>query len=179
MTWDIQSVDQNGNTPFSISIRDISPDFINERLMNNAFSFETVNGQRHVEFSMSPISMGIPSLTITLKGKRVIAANGDKLDSGTANWTNPSATIEAILIEGSNTLPWGWRLIVFGMMVVIVIAIYFFQSQKAPYNAKLNFPPLYAKNCNSPEQTRCFHCIGCGSQLPSTALFCPKCGRKP
>lgn len=171
MEWERKKSEQPGYTPFEINLYDASIETIEEFFFGGS-TIQVVeeDGERRIYFQMDTMNLPVlQNFEMTLKGKRVIATNGEKVGSGTVRWKNPSGKMQAVMVEGRSGLPIAYLLLIAGTALVGAAVTIAYQNKKRrsdPYS-----DPVSAIG----REQYCPHCY---SLIPTSAAYCPVCGKK-
>jgi len=116
-------------------------------------------GQRRIHFSYDPGFYDFSSLTVRLRGGKVISGNG-VVKGNTISWHNPYERMEAVLTEkssvGTSTVLIGG--IVGGLLLIGLIAFLLIRRRAAPRYAAAGA------------------CPNCGRWVTTPGRYCPYCG---
>jgi hypothetical protein len=137
------------------------------RLRNTVFDgngdlYVTVeDGKRYVHFlyqAGSGLLGDLNAYRLTLIGGEIISSNGNQLDNGMVQWTNPSGQIEAVLTEKSRFHA--------GILVPLIAV-----------TAAGAVGWCFLRRRGQPASQLSELCQHCGAWLEPQANFCPSCGQ--
>lgn len=106
--WRRENARSNGNTPYVITASGQGLDKLNATFFDNQAILYVDKASGFVVFRYVPGSSalsGTGQQTFTLVGGRILSSNGLQTDASTVIWSNPSATMEAVLTEAP-LYPW-------------------------------------------------------------------------
>lgn len=117
-------------------------------------------GQRQIHFSYDPGYYDFASLTVGLRGGRVISGNG-VVKGDTITWYNPSERMEAVLTEksGLGLSPILMGSIMGGLLLIGLVILLLTRRRQAA--------PRYAAPGS---------CPNCGRWVTTPGRYCPYCG---
>jgi ribosomal protein L40E len=134
------------------------PAFTKDPAQSSRIIFSLPNG------TLQNLGLTAFNTTLTVRGGRIISSNGARINNFTTTWVNPTGSIEAVFeVEKDFTaIIILIALLIAGGIFLLVISR---NAQKARYAAAYSTLPNKI-------------CMFCGSPIPTTAVFCPRCGKK-
>jgi hypothetical protein len=137
--WKPLTADDNGNIPFMISMKGKGYDLLNDSIFDGEQVLQVDSaspGKKRFLFNLQPSSDLFNSAintTFTLRGAKVVATNGNKLNANTVQWENQNNLMKAVLEEPGSPSWLGYLLLfVGGGLLVIAILGLFGSFKKQP-----------------------------------------------
>lgn len=179
-TWEQLKANEQG-IPFKITFEGQGLDTLNKHVFYEyeAFTQSSDPGNNKIYFNY-PYSDSLFDTSLyralEIKGGKLIATNGKKINSSTVRWEEPSGEIFAVF-EPRTTDPLTIIILLIGIGLVIIGVS---RSKRADQNQTSTEHAIQQTPQDNSEnhQTGDKYCKYCGEKIPVTAGFCPKCGQK-
>jgi len=160
VSW--EETEANENVVYTIEMKGKGLDTLSRTIFDGQAEIhvDESTGRRLIHFGQYMNSgWGFSAQTLTLRGGKIIAGNGQLVDNHTITWQNPSGRIEATLTERSRFGLASALGILAGVIVVAGLVL----GGIRWWRGSRSLPPTL--------------CHWCGYSMPKGAHYCPACGR--
>lgn len=113
--------------------------------------------------------------TFILRGTKILSSNGDLIDRGSVQWSNPTTTMTAVL-STSPDLTWLWITLLGAGGMGSIIAGLGVSGKLPARRSRSSLAPPQPIPVPTPQPEGIKFCPQCGKQNPAGAGFCTHCG---